>query len=233
MDIAAKHKLHIRMENYKKAVYMALSLPKTVYFNFRCFPFATAKRLPVLVAANTKLMELHKGILILDAPVKRFMIKIGVGGTYKVNHGRTKVFLEGGSVCFRGNALISQGCVLANSGNLTFGKDFYANTNCTIWCSNEIVFGNECLLGWNVMVRDTDGHKVIGGNPDKTGEKSRIEIGDHCWLCSDSVVLKGAGLGDNSILAYGSLLTGKAKKAHVLMAGVPAVLKKEGMDWEH
>lgn len=42
------------------------------------------------------------------------------------------------------------------------GNDFYANRNLTIQCEKQILFGDNDLLGWNVSVRDTDGHRIYG-----------------------------------------------------------------------
>lgn len=38
-------------------------LPKTIYFNFRCFDLKTAVKLPVLLSHDVKLGKLHKGVI--------------------------------------------------------------------------------------------------------------------------------------------------------------------------
>ena len=43
---------------------MLLSVPKTLYFNLRCFDFKTALKTPVLVAYDTRLTELKRGVIL-------------------------------------------------------------------------------------------------------------------------------------------------------------------------
>ncbi len=215
------------MQGLKVFLRQVLSLPKSVWFNFRCLPFRTAVKLPFLISYDTKLMELHRGIICLDCEPKRFMIKFGIGGTLKIDSQKAKIFLEKGEIHFKGKAVFSRGNVLANRGCLTIGDHFFANTSCTVWCLNRMTIGEDCLLGWGVMMRDSDGHEVEGI------EEKEVTIGDHCWLCSESVILKNSAMGDGSILGYRGVLTKPHKNKNVLLAGMPAVIKKEGVHWEH
>ncbi len=210
---------------------MILSLPKTVYFNFRCFPWKTARRLPVLISNSTKTDAIHRGSIAFDAPPVRFAVKLGFGGTNHIPARRGYVNLESGTLRFGGRAIFSEGISLSNAGNMYIGDHFYANNNCTFWCSESIFLGNNNKLGWNVLIRDEDGHAMIEGGKKKDMSKP-IEIGNHCWLCAESSVLKGGGMGDNCVLGFRSLLTKHYDINHALLAGTPAVPRREGIDWE-
>ena len=46
-----------------------------------------------------------------------------------------------------------------------------------------------------------------------------------------TIILKGVTIPDNSIVATGSIVTREFKDKNVLIAGNPAKIIKEGVDW--
>jgi len=206
------------------------SIPKTLYFNFRCFSFSTAIKLPVLVSYRTKLPELHKGIITFGRSPYRFMVKFGFGGSSGIIERKSLICLEGGNVHFEGKADFCAGTSLRNSGEIRFGNRFWSNKNCTIWCSKYICFGENVLLGWNIVFRDSDGHLIIdNGEPRPvTGD---VIIGNHCWICSEAHVIKGGSMGNDSVLGYRSLLNKKNEISNVLLVGSPAKIVKSNINW--
>ena len=210
---------------------MVLSLPKTVCFNLRCFPWPVARRLPVLIAYDVKVIEARKNAVVFSAPPSRFAVKIGFGGTKRVPARKGCVAFQGGKLCFEGRAVFSEGVSLSNDGAMTIGDGLYANANCTFWCSDAITLGRDAEIGWNVTLRDSDGHTVFE-NGEKKPMSRPIRIGDHCWLCAESHVLKGGGMGNDCVLGYRSLLTKAYEEDHILLAGAPAAPKRENIHWE-
>lgn len=209
---------------------LLLALPKTVYFNFRCFPAATAVRLPVLVSAGTRLIELRRGAISFACAPRTFLVKIGFGGSDGIAAHRGSVCLEGGEICFAGKATFAAGASLRSSGQVRVGENFFANKNCTLWCSERVSLGRDVLFGWNVTVRDSDGHLIlVNGAPRPV--KKPIEIGDHCWIGAECHLLKGAGMGSDSVLGYGSILTKAFPGEHLLLAGTPARELRNDIDW--
>lgn len=53
-----------------------------------------------------------------------------------------------------------------------------------------------------------------------------VIIGDYCWIGAKSTILPGVTIGECSVVAAGSVVT-KDVPPHSLVAGVPAVVKKE------
>ena len=74
---------------------------------------------------------------------------------------------------------------------------------------------------------DCDGHSIDG----KTDEGIPIAIGNNVWIGSKSIILKGVKLGDNVIVAAGSVVT-KSFAGNVMIGGNPAGIIKEGCRWE-
>ena len=87
----------------------------------------------------------------------------------------------------------------------------------------KVFFGNDCLLAWNITVLDGDGHIIIRKHS-KMHEKS-IYIGNHVWICPNSVILKGAKVGDGSIIATNTLITKEIKDNDVLVGFTNTILE--------
>lgn len=214
----------------KERLEIILSIPKTIYFNFKCFPFAVAKKLPILVSFRIKIIEIKKGAIELIGPIEKFAITIGICGSSPIVERKGRICLKEGRVIFEGKANFGRGISLYNSGTITFGDNFWTNKNCTIWCNRSVVFGENVTLGWNVFLRDSDGHMIFENGVARP-TYGDIEIGDHCWICAEASILKNGGLGNDCILGYGSILTKKEEGNNILYIGNPAVKKKENVTW--
>ncbi len=222
------------IKEIKNKLCLMRDLPKSIYFNYKCLPREQAKKLPIQVRWNIKLGNLKKGCVeIRSDQIENNMIKIGYQGAQFISKDSSYInIMEGGKLIFEGNSIIAEGCnICISSGIVTIGKHFYANRNLQIQCNESICFGDDVLLGWNVKVRDTDGHEVLVdgiGNPCT----EKIHICNHIWVASDTTILKGTYIDDNCIIACGSIVCGsKFKVKNCLIAGIPAQIKKEKIEW--
>ena len=85
-------------------------------------------------------------------------------------------------------------------------------------------------MGWNVTIKNNDGHYVVENGKDSIISK-KIIIKDHVWVCAYATLLKGVCIQKNSVVAYGALLTNTIDKENVLYGGVPAKIIKEKITW--
>lgn len=96
-----------------------------------------------------------------------------------------------------------------------------------------IFIGVDCMISSNVTVRTTDAHGIYDLT---TGElqnpPSNIELKDHVWIGQDATVLKGVNIGHNSVVAAGSILSGKTYPDHAIIAGVPGKVIRTGIIWD-
>jgi maltose O-acetyltransferase len=104
--------------------------------------------------------------------------------------------------------------------NIHVGKNFYAGFNCTILDMAEVRIGNNCLIGPNVGIY-TAGHDVNPINRHKTGYAKPITIGNNVWIGGHCAIIGGVSIGDNSIIAAGSVVT-KDVPANAIFGGNPA-----------
>ena len=210
-----------------------LDLPKTIWINYKVFEFKQALRLPVLISRKIKVVEIHKGTIILPENARTFSIKIGIEGAYGVAHEQKGCLVLGknSKIIFKGRASISKGVLIRSSGRIIFGHDFYSNCNLSLVCARDIIFGNQCVLGWNIHIRDCDGHPIFQ-NGERINLNEKVIIGDHVWIGQDVKILKGTEIPADSVIAMNSCVTKKFDKTNTIIGGYPAKIIRQDVNWE-
>ena len=88
---------------------------------------------------------------------------------------------------------------------------------------HEVTIGRQCAISWNCTIIDNDMHEIIYSDDALPARPNSlaVTIGDHVWIGAQAIVLKGVTIGENSIIAAGSIVT-KDVSPHTLVAGAPA-----------
>lgn len=206
----------------------------TFYFNFRYFKLKDAIRLPVIVSKNV-LFRSAKGSVILEGSVHYGMINIGGGHVGIFDKKRSKTIWEiSGSVTFKGKAHIGHGSkiVALNKSELIFGDKFTITAQTAIIAEKKIVFGNNCLLSWDILVMDSDAHTITNQQEDIINAPKEIILGDRVWVGCRCTILKGTVIPSESVIGAGSVISRELYQEHGLYAGIPAKLIKENISWK-
>lgn len=109
--------------------------------------------------------------------------------------------------------------------NIHVGHNFYANFDCVILDVCPVFIGDNCMLAPGVHIY-TATHPV-----DATLRTSGIEygipvnIGDNVWIGGRAIINPGVTLGDNVVVASGSVVV-KDVPANCVVAGNPARIIK-------
>lgn len=103
------------------------------------------------------------------------------------------------------------------------------------FCSvRSITIGERCLFGADVTVADTDFHPVdiLPRRYASCGERSHsaVEIGDDAFIGTKSIVLKGAKVGDASVVGAASVVTGTVPPCTVAAGNPCRPLRKLRID---
>jgi len=105
---------------------------------------------------------------------------------------------------------------------LDIGTGTATSNNVMLIANEAIKIGKNCLIGELVSVYDSDFHDIdIDKRRQSRGEVAAVLIGDNVWLGSRVMVMKGVTIGNNSVIAAGSIVT-KPIPENVLAAGIPA-----------
>lgn len=98
-------------------------------------------------------------------------------------------------------------------------------SGCVICAASSVMIGNECLIGADVMIFDTDFHALepagrrTNRDPDQIAT-APVVIEKNVFIGARSVVCKGVTIGANSVIGAGSIVT-KDIPANTIAAGNP------------
>lgn len=226
------------MLTLRKLLIYILSIPKTVYFNFVCFPFKIAIRFPVLISYRVYIRNIHRGGIKIDGYPSFGYLKFGFyDGSFDMAR-FSRSFLNisnNGTIILKDRLVLPNGCIInvTENGNLVFGKNFICNTNLKISCENQIIFGDDVLVGWGCTFIDGDGHSILDENGLKTNHTKQITIGNHVWVAAESNIFKGTYISNNSVVSYGSMVSKQFNEENILIGGFPAKVLKTNINWKH
>lgn len=96
---------------------------------------------------------------------------------------------------------------LRNNSNISIGENVFINSGCIITSHYKVVIGKNVELGPRVMIFDHD-HKYKDGYENRGFNTSEIVIGDNVWIGAGSIILRGSHIGNNCVIAAGSVVKG-------------------------
>lgn len=115
--------------------------------------------------------------------------------------------------------------------NIVIGANTRVQENCVLWASanSSITIGQYTGLGPGTMVFSSN-HRVALDQPyyKQPFIESPVTIGRDVWVGAGCIIVAGVTIGDQSVIAAGSVVT-RDVPAHSIAAGVPAkVIKSRG-----
>lgn len=109
-------------------------------------------------------------------------------------------------------------------GDINFGTEPYL-----------VTLGNNVTVSYDVSFITHDGATYVFRNNEKYKnivKYGKINIGNNCFVGAKSILLPGAGIGNNSIIAAGSVVTKKFPD-NVVVGGNPAKIIKTTEEYIH
>ena len=100
---------------------------------------------------------------------------------------------------------------LVGKGKLTIGNHCFFNINASITCVEQITIGDYCKFGNNLVIVDHDNNYKDCGIKKKDSQEfltAPIKIGNNVWVGANVVILRGTDIGDNCVIAAGSVVKG-------------------------
>jgi acetyltransferase-like isoleucine patch superfamily enzyme/coenzyme F420-reducing hydrogenase beta subunit len=132
-------------------------------------------------------------------------------------------------VIVNGNFTIYNGSdVRVHEGGVLTLNDGFCNDGVQIVCAQRVTLGKGCAIARDVIIRDYDAHTILN-----TGQAMAKEIciGEHVWIGTRALILKGVTIGDGAVVAAGAVVT-KDVPPKSLVAGVPAKIIRKDIEWE-
>jgi acetyltransferase-like isoleucine patch superfamily enzyme len=109
---------------------------------------------------------------------------------------------------------------------LEIGNDTGIGHLCSFVVAKRITIGSYCHIAGGTRMFDSSGHPLDPvrrreGHPPDEEDVKPITIGDNVWIGGYSVIFPGVTIGDNSVVATGSVVTGDVPP-NTFVAGYPA-----------
>ena len=129
---------------------------------------------------------------------------------------------------------------VGENGQCTIG-DFTLLNGALIMADEKIEIGSYCLVSWNVGIADSDFHPLEPAQrlvdaqalapyfkdrpPRPKLRTAPVKIANNVWIGMNAVILKGVTIGENCVVAAGSVVT-KSVPPNTVVAGNPAIIVK-------
>ncbi len=202
---------------------------------------------PVIPGVHSMLYHLHRTLvsLIQSAAQKLYYTPLFLS---QVSVRPSRVFLYSGMPFISGNLRIELGEGCRISGATTFsgrnssqsqptlmiGKNVDISWQSTIAVGDKVILEDNVRLAGSVFLGGYPGHPIdphrrAKGEADDDNQVGTIHIKKNAWVGTGSAILKGVTIGENSIVAAGSVVT-KSVPDNVLVGGNPAKIIKT-LEW--
>lgn len=145
---------------------------------------------------------------------KVFRKKIIVGKNVRIGRNVYLSARNNGQIVIGDNSVIGSNCDISalNGGIIRIGENVGIGSSSRIISHNSISIGDSTLLAPNVSIYDHD-HKFDSFGVKRTEyDVGCVEIGMNCWIGINSVILRGTQIGDNCLIAAGSIIKGNYKR---------------------
>lgn len=114
-------------------------------------------------------------------------------------------------------------------GILEIGEHVCINRGVYIAARKFVSIGSKCEIGPNVVIVDHDhDFNAIGGISAGIYKEQSTIIGENVWIGANAVILKGSQIGNNCVIAAGSVVSGKVPENTLYIQKKQTVLKKIG-----
>jgi len=219
--------------------YFAVNWIKTIYFNFKKFPFHIAKKLPIFFYGSVKFSNIS-GEIILDVPeIKKGMIGFGQKFELPTRSKRIAELSVVGKLVFKGNAHIGIDCFVhvGEGAYCEFGYMSCLGSNVKLICKEEVILSDWVGIGYESQLTDSNFHPMMNT---ETGEyypmTNPVHLAKYNAFSNRISIMPGTKTPENCVIASNSVVNKDYRDLgnNILIGGVPAKLIKKNYnrDWE-
>jgi acetyltransferase-like isoleucine patch superfamily enzyme len=135
--------------------------------------------------------------------------------------------------CYLHSSILWNIYIEDNNNNLIIGtRSVFHDVHIALTESKDIRIGNDCLFSSDIDIRTGDSHSIISEGK-RINQAKDVLIHNHVWVGAHCSILKGSTILENSIVATRSVVTKQFDKSGLILAGNPAGIIKEGINWKH
>lgn len=98
--------------------------------------------------------------------------------------------------------------------------------------NSTITIGEDCMFSDDIQIWCSDTHSILDADSKVANIGNSVKIGNHVWIGFGAKIGKNTQIADNSVVGWGSVVTKKFEKTNIIIAGNPAAVVKENINWD-
>lgn len=196
--------------------------------------FQEAIKFPVFFFGPVRFTSL-KGKLVINAPLKRNMIRFGFNQEIgQARIGNAELLLDGTFV-LNGRFVTSNDCkiFILKDATLEIGEGSHFGSRTVVAAVKRIGLGKHFRLSYESQIVDSNFHFLMDLETNLVSNaKKEIIMGDYCWVGNRSSIMKGTVTPRNLIIASNSLLNKDYTSTvpeNAIIGGTPARLLRKNV----
>lgn len=121
-----------------------------------------------------------------------------------------------------------------NNGAIEVGDNtsFCGKAHLAVIEGTKIKIGENCLFSSDIVLRTGDSHSILDLNGKRINPSKDIVIKNHVWVGHKVSINKNVTIEENTMIGTGAIVTKSTMKSNVIVAGVPAKIVKENINWD-
>lgn len=169
----------------------------------------------------------HADILCVSKITRHGLIKLGQG-IYVDALSKRGVVLGKNFSLGRGSSIECTGSLKTLGHGFVSGDNVGIGSFCFFGCAGGINIGSDTIIG-NYVSMHSENHNFGNGATlirlQGVNHKG-ISIGQNCWIGAKATILDGATIGNNTVIAAGSVVRSGIYPENVVLGGIPAKVIK-------
>ena len=133
--------------------------------------------------------------------------------------------------CKNGADLFYNTVLEVKSGAIFESGYFSANSGSVIIAHSNITFGEDVMIGRNVIVYDSDFHTIFNSKGIACNSPRPVIVEDHVWLTSNIIVQKGITIGSGSLITAYTTVNKDVPSCSIFGGESVGKTIKEGIEW--
>lgn len=210
-----------------------ISIFKTLYFNFKAFPFRKAIRFPFLVGRKVKIRNIGKIVVTTNIETAMFTLGVFYNKNWESTKDHITIFGNRGTLQLDGfwNAYIGSKIYISKDASITFKGYNNIGYNSKIICFESIEFGRDTSTSWDCEIFDTNFHNLKDMVSKKILKKtSPVRFGDGVFIGNNTSIHQGTKIPNYCVISSFSRVSGSFTKEgeNLLILGNPAKVVDKG-----
>lgn len=216
-----------RIKNYLKFL-KVVNVRLFFYLNFFCKN--------IIRVDNSKIIPYKGSVIDISKEAKIYLS----GGDFEIGCEKLKKSKSETYIRMRGKSILS----LSKGAHLSYGTTievlnggileagyFSMNTGSVIIAAKKIILGQDVMIGRNSIIYDSNYHSIVDCDGIEKQKSEEVKIGNHVWLTSNVMVLKGTNIASDSIVSAQTVIKGNLVKSAVYSENRTVKMKEYYGNW--